>query len=343
MRSKLFTLGLALLLCIPWLQPQRILATGAPSYAMITSSKADIDKEIQVTVRGTNLTDVFAYEFNIVFDSERLRFKEAKSSGSGFTVSPIVKGDNLTFAHSKIGQVLGDNGNLTFFTLSFQTIGQGEAEIEIKDVDLVNSKLVKASQNVGERVSITIGKPLLNDIAGHWAEASIQRAVELGIVSGYSDSSFRPQRHVTRNEFVSILMRALQLPAEDASELSFVDLDEIPTWARPSVSAAVKAKIINGFEDNTFRGDQPITRSESATMLVRAFGLETESELNPTFADLGMIPAYAQKSVAAAAKAGLIYGKENNLFAPNDNATRAEAVVLILRFLDKNLSGSVKP
>ncbi|WP_261808185.1 S-layer homology domain-containing protein [Paenibacillus sp. N3.4] len=44
-----------------------------------------------------------------------------------------------------------------------------------------------------------------------------------------------------------------------------------------------------------------------------------------------------------AAKAGLIYGKDKDLFAPNDNATRGEAVVLILRFLDKNESGSVKP
>jgi len=335
MTSRSLLLGLALLLCLAWLPPQTMLAAGSPSYALIASNNADLGKEIQVTIKGTNLTDVFAYEFNLEFDSKRLMFKEAKSAGSGFTVSPIVKGNHITFAHTKIGNISGDNGDMTFFTLSFQSIGTGNAAIEIKDVNLVNSKLEKTSQNVGVRVSITIGKPQLNDIAGHWAEASIQRAVVLGIVTGYNDGTFRPQSQVTRTEFVTMLMRALQLPLSDANELTFADLDKIPAWARASVSTAVKAKIIYGFEDNTFRGDKPITRSEMVTILVRAFGLETDSEAKPTFADVEKIPAYAQKSVAAAAEAGLVHGKGNNLFAPNDNTSRAEAVVLILRLLDK--------
>ncbi|NIK76222.1 hypothetical protein FHS15_001329 [Paenibacillus castaneae] len=334
MISKLLLLGLALLLCFAWLLPQTMLAAGAPSFALITGNKTDLGKEIQVTVKGTNLTDVFAYEFNIVFDSKRLKFKEAKSAGTGFTVSPIVNGDHLTFAHTKIGEIPGDNGDLTFFSLVFQSIGTGNAAIEIKDVNLVNSKLEKTSQNVGVRVSITIGKPQLNDIAGHWAEASILRAVELGIVTGYNDGKFRPQGQVTRTEFVTMLMRSLQLPLSELNELTFTDLDKIPAWARASVSTAVKAKIIYGFEDNTFRGDKPITRAEMVTILVRAFGLNANSEAKLTFNDAGKIPAYAQKSVAAAANAGLVGGKGNNLFAPKDNTTRAEAVVLILRFLD---------
>ncbi|RKP57374.1 hypothetical protein D7Z26_05210 [Cohnella endophytica] len=339
--SRLFLIGLALL-CIPWILPQTIQAASAPSYTLTASAKADLGQEVQVTVKGTNLADVFAYEFNLEFDSKRLMFKEAKSTGTGFTVSPIVKGNLLTFAHTKIGAIPGDSGNLTFFTLVFKTIGEGNAAIEIKDATLVNSKLKKTQQTVGVRTSIAIDKSS-NDIAGHWAEAAIQRAIKLGIVTGYQDGTFRPQNQVNRTEFVTMLVRALRLPANDANELSFADLDNIPKWARASISTAVKAKIINGFEDNSFRGDKPITRAEMATILVRAFGLETDPEAKLPFADAVKIPAYAKDSVAVGAKAGLVSGKQNNQFAPNDKATRAEAVVLILRFIDNYDSGSVKP
>ncbi|WP_186438303.1 S-layer homology domain-containing protein [Cohnella terricola] len=332
MTRKLASLSMALLLCLPWMLPQTTRA-AAPSYALIASDKADLGSEIQISVKGTNLSDVYAYEFNLEFDASRLKFKEANGAPQGFTVPPIVKGNRLTFAHTKVGEKPGDNGNLKFFTLTFKTIGGGNAAIEIKDVSLVNSKLEKTTQNAGVRISVAIGKALLKDMAGHWAEAAIQRAVKLGIVTGYSDGTFRPQAQITRTEFVAILARAKQLTLEETPELSFADASQIPAWARSSVSAAVKAQFISGYEDNTFRGNQPISRAEMVTIFARAFGLATDAAAKPAFADADQIPVYAQRYVTAAAEAGLISGKANNLFASNDKATRAEAVVTILRLI----------
>jgi len=321
-------------LCLLGLLPQITLAAASPSFALI--AKDSLRDEIQITVKGTNLSDVYAYEFNLEFDASRLAFKEVTGATPGFSIPPIVKGSHLTFAHTKVGETPGDSGDLTFFTLTFKAIGAGNAAIELKEVSLVNSKLEKTVQNAGVRISVAINNPLLKDIAGHWAESAIQRAANLGIVYGNSDGTFRPQAQITRTEFVALVARALQLPLNEEPELTFTDADQIPAWARTSVSAAVKAKFVNGYEDNTFRGSQPITRAEMMTLLVRVFGLQANSEVKLTYADVSTIPAYAQKSVAAAAEAGLVQGKGNNRFAPNDNTSRAEAVVLIIRFLDRN-------
>ncbi|MHC0562024.1 S-layer homology domain-containing protein [Paenibacillus sp. MAH-36] len=298
------------------------------------SDKTNAGKEVQVTVKGKNLTDVFAYEFNLQFDSKRLLFKDGKSAISGFTVSPIIKGDLLAFAHTKVGLSPGQSGDLTFFTLNFEAIEEGDALIQIKDVKLIDSDLKMTSQKAETLATIQIGQILLTDIDQHWAEAAIRRAISLGIVKGYDDGTFRPERPVSRSEFVTMLMRALKPPASDSKDLTFADIDAIPQWAKESLSAAVKQNVINGYEDNTFRGDNQITRTEMVTAIIRVLGLNEEASENTSFADYESIPAYAKGFVAAALKAGLVQGKEDNAFAPNDPTTRAEAVTLILRMLD---------
>jgi len=334
MTRKLFSFSLALLLFTIWLLPQTLLAADSPSFFLEMSDKTNAGKDVQVTVKGKNLTDVFAYEFILQFDSKRLLFKDGKSAISGFTVSPIIKGDQLTFAHTKVGLSPGQSGDLTFFTLNFEAIEEGDALIQIKDVKLIDSDLKMTSQKAETLATIQIGQVILTDIDQHWAEAAIRRAVSLGIVKGYDDGTFRPERPVTRSEFVTMLMRALKPPASDSQDLTFADVDVIPQWAKEPLSAAVKQNVINGYEDNTFRGDNQITRTEMVTAIVRVLGLHEEATENTSFADYESIPAYAKGFVAAALKAELVQGKENNAFAPNDPTTRAEAVTLILRMLD---------
>ncbi|NOU99414.1 NEAT domain-containing protein [Paenibacillus planticolens] len=170
------------------------------------------------------------------------------------------------------------------------------------------------------------------DIQGHWAKAAIEKAIELGIVSGYENGEFRPNGQVTRAEFAVMLSNALKLKAVD-SALTFSDLDSIPDWAKPSLAAVAGLKIINGYEDGSFRADRSINRSELVVMIVRALGLSTDGKAPLTFTDADEIPQWAQSSVAEAYRLGLISGRENNTFAPNLSASRAEAVTLILAML----------
>ncbi|MHA7967158.1 NEAT domain-containing protein [Paenibacillus sp. CAU 1782] len=172
-----------------------------------------------------------------------------------------------------------------------------------------------------------------SDTASHWAKESIDRAVKLGIVNGYQDGNFRPENVVTRGEFAVMLSRALQLEGEGDS-LAFGDIGDIPAWAQSHVARAVAAGLIGGFEDGTFRSSGKLSRAQLAVMVSRAADLKLDEADAVTFDDGGQIPAWAQKEVAAAVKAGLIQGKEGNVFDPHATATRAQALTLIMRLVD---------
>lgn len=152
------------------------------------------------------------------------------------------------------------------------------------------------------------------DIQGHWAKTAIEKAIDLGIVSGYEDGQFRPNGQVTRAEFAVMLGNALKLKAADGS-LAFSDLDQIPAWAKPSLSAIAGLQIINGYEDGSFRAERNINRSELVVMIVRALGLSTTGNAPLSFTDADEIPQWAQSAIAEASRLGLISGRENNTFA----------------------------
>ncbi|WP_020617472.1 InlB B-repeat-containing protein [Paenibacillus daejeonensis] len=175
--------------------------------------------------------------------------------------------------------------------------------------------------------------PSFTDIGGHWGEAAIMESVALGFVNGYPDGTFHPNQQVTRLEFTTMLARALRLAEPAQTALDFADASRIPAWAAPSVTAAVQAGWITGYEDRTFRGTNPITRQEMASLIIRALGSQVNAEAELTFADSFSVQNWAKGYVAAAVEQGLMQGQGNNRFAPMANATRAEAATVILNLL----------
>ncbi|WP_120460135.1 polysaccharide lyase family 8 super-sandwich domain-containing protein [Paenibacillus aceti] len=173
----------------------------------------------------------------------------------------------------------------------------------------------------------------LSDIADHWAKDSIEKSVELGIVNGYEDGSFKPNGNVTRGEISTMLARALKLELNN-TEFVFEDQDKTPVWALPSINALAKAGYISGYEDGSFRANNEVTRTELVVMIVRVLGLEVNPKATLTFKDADQVPVWAMPYVAAAEEAGLIKGNGNGKFNPNASATRAEAVTLILGMLN---------
>lgn len=185
----------------------------------------------------------------------------------------------------------------------------------------------------GKYAVLAVDKPAASyeDTAGHWAEKLIRQAAKLGIVSGYPDGSFRPEGTVTRAEFSIMLMNALK-PAGAGAEPSFAD--PIPVWAQQAVGLAVSAGIVNGYEDGTFRPAASISRAELAVMIARAAGFAQAEAAAASFADEEAIPVWAQAAASAIRQAGIVEGRGGNLFAPNDTATRAEAVTVVMKLLE---------
>ena len=172
----------------------------------------------------------------------------------------------------------------------------------------------------------------LNDISGHWAETGIKQAVSIGFIKGYVDGTFKPNQTVTRAEFSVMLMNALK-PEGAGVELTFTDKAMIGAWAQKAVAQAVQAGIINGYEDGTFRPNAEVTRSEMAVMIANALKLNIESDTVTSFADDKSIPSWAKGAVAELKKLSLMVGSGANQFNPNAQATRAEAVTVLLNML----------
>lgn len=170
-----------------------------------------------------------------------------------------------------------------------------------------------------------------SDVQGHWAETQIKQWAEKGLAGGYPDGTFKPDKEVTRAEFVALTNRAFEIEKTGVVE-GFSDVKP-GQWYYESIAAAKSAGYIGGYSDGTFRPEQTITRQEVASILVRLLGLEQTTEGLAAFTDAGQIPEWSRTSVGAVAKTGLMGGYPDNTFKATRSITRAEAVVTLDRAL----------
>jgi hypothetical protein len=203
----------------------------------------------------------------------------------------------------------------------------------VVEVDHFTKYAVFAVDGTSSEEPTTDADLKISDISGHWAEADIKLAVSEGIVAGYPGGTFKPNQSVTRAEFVVMLAKALKLQG-DGAEIAFADSGKIGAWARKAVSLAAGKGIIAGYEDGSFRPNAEITRAEMAVMIAKALGKSSEATGATGFADDHDIGSWARGSVAYVKEAGIVNGKADNRFAPQDQATRAEAVAVLLRARD---------
>ncbi|MBC7324075.1 MAG: S-layer homology domain-containing protein, partial [Moorella sp. (in: Bacteria)] len=127
------------------------------------------------------------------------------------------------------------------------------------------SLLVKA---LGLEAQENIKNPF-KDLKGNaWYAGAVTAAAANGLVKGYEDGTFRPEKTITREEMAAMLVRAMNLPAGEAKP-AFKDNDKISAWARNSVAAAAASGLVKGFEDGTFRPGAAASRAECAVMVYR--------------------------------------------------------------------------
>lgn len=170
----------------------------------------------------------------------------------------------------------------------------------------------------------------LVDIKGHLDEQSITRLVQIGSVTGYPDGTFRPDQFITRAEFSTILVRALSLGQVD--EATFQDM--VGHWAQRYVAAAAAYGIVTGYPDGSFNPDAFITRDEIAAIIIRAFDFQ-EPNTNKQFMDEDAISEWARRALYTVIENGIIMVHEDGYVAPSAYTTRAEAVNVIVRALEK--------
>lgn len=167
-----------------------------------------------------------------------------------------------------------------------------------------------------------------NDIDGHWAFADIKRATDSGYIKGYPDSTFKPDKSVTRAEYITMLNSVFDVPME-GTDTGFKDVKK-GDWYAKNVWSAIRAGYADIFKGDTFKPNQPITRQEAATLTANLSGIVSSGE-NKSFSDNNQIDSWAKKQVSVMAQAGIINGYPDGSFKPDGFITRAEAVSIINR------------
>ena len=161
-----------------------------------------------------------------------------------------------------------------------------------------------------------------------WFYSYVNKAVEEGIVLGIGDNKFGPNTNITREDFAVMTVRMLGVAVDDKLTIPFTDSDKISDYAKSAVAYCAANKIINGYEDMTFRPKNNITREEAAKMLAVALGLEVTG--TPTFTDSARIQTWAVPYAAACQKQGIFNGDEANRFNPQQKITRAETAKVMV-------------
>lgn len=165
------------------------------------------------------------------------------------------------------------------------------------------------------------------DYTDHWAKDTIQEWFDNERIQGYEDGSFKPDNSITRAEFMTMVNSAYDF--EELAEINFSDADA-EEWYYVEVQKAVEAGYIVGDNDDTVRPTDEITRQEVAVVITRLNELDQNTDVS-VFADKDEIADWAVGFVGAVAEAGYMIGDDNKDFNPNNDITRAEALVTLDR------------
>ncbi|WP_379157574.1 S-layer homology domain-containing protein [Paenibacillus sp. sgz5001063] len=171
-----------------------------------------------------------------------------------------------------------------------------------------------------------------------WAQSAIENLVAQGIIQGRSVYKFAPTQNISRAEFVTLLVRALNLTSTGSSA-TFSDVNS-GAWYSDAISIAVNAGLVQGSGSGKFEPGREITREEMAIMVANA--LRTKGQLQSVdnsavlhkYDDQSKIASYAQESVAQLTNLGIINGISTDQFEPKGNTNRAQAAVIIYRILN---------
>lgn len=246
----------------------------------------------------------------------------------------------------------GGNGGTTTYTVTFDVDGDTNVVAPIRKTRNSTLKVneLKVPHKDGysfdgwytdeartEKVTkdITVTKNMT--LYGTWKKSRsagrLNDVDHFAYVVGYPDGTVRPGNSITREEIATIFFRLLL--DEERNDIfsktnGFTDIDEA-RWSNTAISTMENGGFIKGYEDGSFGPDKNITRAEFATIASRLD--EMTENTSHGFTDIS--GHWAEKYIADAVAKGWIAGYEDGTFRPEQNITRAEAMTIINRMLNR--------
>lgn len=178
------------------------------------------------------------------------------------------------------------------------------------------------------------------DLKGHWGKQSVEKMQSLGILGGYTDGTFQPDRQLTMAELAVIIDRILELRDTDDDEDVIEnddedeDISDVPAWAKKAVKKGIDQKYFNL---KRFHSHVQVDRLTACVAIAKALELEpvTDFERNP-FKDLGMLNDEDFGYLLALYEEGYIKGYPNGTFNPYSLLSRAQMAAIIENLMDQD-------
>lgn len=254
----------------------------------------------------------------------------AEANGKSATVNDFGK----TYVHRTLALTkVSDTANVTAIMYNPTT---GEMSFVPAIFTTSNGIMQATIKRLGNSIyTVVESSKSFDDLSGHWAKADIELLASKLVIKGMTERNFVPENQITRAEFAALVVSGLGLTESSSGEFTDVKASD---WYSGAVGAAVKAGLVEGFEDGTFSPNANITREQMAVMIARAMTLAGNSAIADAkglqaFEDEKAINGWAKDSVARALNAGIMNGITNSSFVPGDKATRAQAAVIMKRLL----------
>ncbi|MEC0227694.1 NPCBM/NEW2 domain-containing protein [Paenibacillus alba] len=296
---------------------------GAVLIIRMDKAKSQYEKQFEQSIANKGmkrLSDMIDYKVILKSKDQEV---EITNFGNSF-ITRVMKVEGAIQDSSIATAVVYDpaTGELKFVPSVFAVItGKTEATI---------------TRNTNSLYAIVQNKKTFDDMNGHWAQKDVENLASKMVIDGTTDRTYTPEMQVTRAQFAALLVRGLGLPTETTPSV-FTDV-AATQWYALEVGTAAKYGLVQGVGEGRFNPDQRITREQMVVMMMKAVHLvqgesQQQAVAKTRFSDQDQLSDYARSAVAEATSKGLVHGKTETTFAPQDEATRAEAAVLIKQAL----------
>ena len=259
-------------------------------------------------------------------------------SGSVRYEVAVAKADHGAVSASAARAAAGDTVTLTVqpdsgYVLAALTVTDSQGR-EVKLTRLDGGKYSFTMPGSRVEVQAVFAGITFSDVpGGAYYEEAVRWAVEKGVTTGTTATTFSPSAPCTRAQLAAFLWRLAGEP-ESTRDLTFTDV-RADAWCAKALRWAAEQGVVTGYADGSFRPDQTVTRIQAVAMLyryARAQGMDTTQGGMAVreFNDFAAVPAYALEAAGWAVNAGILRGAGNRLM-PNDPCTRAQIVTFLYR------------
>jgi len=304
------------------------------------------------TENGTTISTNATYEFTAEANRSLTAVFEPNSSGDGGGFTPSNPSYQITTSTTTNGTVTvtpafaksGTKITITAtpndgYTTDSVTVtrGNGNSVSVTDNGDGTYTFTMPASQVTVSVTFVAIEMPWVNPFTdvfeSDWFYDGVAYVAQNGLMQGVGGGKFNPSGTTTRGMIVTILYRLEGEPT--VSQSTFTDV-ATGQWYTDAVAWAAANKIVEGYGNNTFGPNDDITREQMATILYRYAvyqGYDVRGLANLSgYTDVGTVSDWALTAMRWANSEGLITGRTTTTLVPKDNAIRAEAATIFMRF-----------